>query len=138
MKNPQQIPERSFQVSWPWLALSFLLLGLATAYSTFTVSQDTYRYLFVLDITQSMNVNDMEIEAGAVPRADVAAERGTGARDADEISRRHHLVWRAESSSGCSWLTLWADQYLSEFEQSLVYHLNSSAYIITLVGTWGN
>jgi len=53
---------------WPWLVLALVLLGVATTYSTFRVSQDTYRYLFVVDITQSMNVADMELDAAATTR----------------------------------------------------------------------
>lgn len=50
----------SSQRSWPWLLLAFLLLSVAVSGSTFKVPQLTYRYLFVLDITQSMNVIDAE------------------------------------------------------------------------------
>ena len=57
---------------WPWLVLSFLLLAVATTYSTFRVSQDTYRYLFVVDITQSMNVSDLELESVATSRLEFA------------------------------------------------------------------
>ena len=53
---------------WLWLVLALVLLGVATTYSTFRVSQDTYRYLFVVDITQSMNVTDMELDAAAATR----------------------------------------------------------------------
>ena len=58
----------SRNTTWPWLVLALVLLGVAATYSTFSISQDTYRYLFVVDITQSMNVNDMELDAGATTR----------------------------------------------------------------------
>ena len=58
--------------TWPWLALALILLGIATSYSTFRVSQDTYRYLFVVDITQSMLVNDMELSSEPVTRFEFA------------------------------------------------------------------
>ena len=57
---------------WPWLVLALVLLGVATTYSTFQVSQDTYRFLFVVDITQSMNVSDMELDAAAMTRLEFA------------------------------------------------------------------
>ena len=57
---------------WPWLVLALVLLGVATTYSTFRVLQDTYRYLFVMDITQSMNVSDMEFDAAASTRFEFA------------------------------------------------------------------
>lgn len=58
--------------TWPWLVLPLVLLGVATTYSTFRVSQDTYRFLFVVDITQSMNVSDMELDAAAMTRLEFA------------------------------------------------------------------
>ena len=58
--------------AWPWLTLSFLLLAVATTSSTFRISQDTYRFLFVIDITQSMNVSDMELESVATTRLEFA------------------------------------------------------------------
>lgn len=58
--------------AWPWLILSFLLLAVATTSSTFRISQVTYRYLFVVDITQSMNVSDMELESVATTRLEFA------------------------------------------------------------------
>ncbi|MCP4300840.1 MAG: VWA domain-containing protein [Gammaproteobacteria bacterium] len=57
---------------WPWLVSSFLLLAVATNYTTFRLSQDTYRYLFVVDITQSMNVSDLELESIAITRLEFA------------------------------------------------------------------
>lgn len=57
---------------WPWLVLALVLLGLATTYSIFRVSKDTYRYLFVVDITQSMNVSDMELDTAATTRLEFA------------------------------------------------------------------
>jgi mxaL protein len=57
---------------WPWLALALVLLGVATTVSTFRVSQNTFRYLFVLDITQSMNVADMELDSRSATRFDFA------------------------------------------------------------------
>lgn len=57
---------------WPWLILSLLLLAVATTSSTFRISQDTYRYLFVVDITQSMNVSDMELQSVATTRLEFA------------------------------------------------------------------
>ena len=58
----------SRDATWPWLVLAFVLLGVATTFSTFRVSQDTYRYLFVVDITQSMNVSDMQLDAAIATR----------------------------------------------------------------------
>jgi len=55
---------------WPWLTLALLFLGVATTVSTFRVSQNTFRYLFVLDITQSMNVGDMELDSRSTTRFD--------------------------------------------------------------------
>jgi len=57
---------------WPWLVLALVLLGVATTYSTFQVSQDTYRFLFVVDITQSMNVSDMELQDAVTTRFEFA------------------------------------------------------------------
>lgn len=51
-----------------WLLLAFLLLGLATTGSKVRLPQVTYRYLFVLDITQSMNVTDAEANYGELTR----------------------------------------------------------------------
>ena len=57
---------------WPWLILALLLLAVAIGYSTFPVTQNTYRYLFVVDITQSMNVDDMLADGTAATRLDFA------------------------------------------------------------------
>ena len=57
---------------WPWLVLALVLLGVATTYSTFQVSQHTYRFLFVVDITQSMNVSDMALKDVATTRFEFA------------------------------------------------------------------
>lgn len=72
MKTFRDVASRAFGTTWPWLALAFLLLGAATSYSTFRVSRDTYRYLFVLDITQSMNVIDTEVDSVPMTRLDFA------------------------------------------------------------------
>ena len=64
----QNIATPRFHSVWPWLILAFLFLGLAIAVSMFRVSRDTYRYLFVLDITQSMNVLDMQSASAAATR----------------------------------------------------------------------
>jgi len=53
---------------WPWLALALVLLVIAATSSTFLVSKNTFRYLFVMDITQSMNVADMELDGGSGTR----------------------------------------------------------------------
>lgn len=58
--------------TWPWLVLALVLLGAANTYSTFRVSQDTYRFLFVVDITQSMNVSDMDLDTAATTRFEFA------------------------------------------------------------------
>ncbi len=71
MRWPGILARLPFRQVWPWLVLSFLLLA-ATNYSSFQVSQDTYRYLFVVDITQSMNVNDLELERIAMTRLEFA------------------------------------------------------------------
>ena len=62
----------SFRAGWPWLILALLLLGLAISYSQFRVYQQTYRYLFVVDITQSMNVSDMELDTVVTTRLEFA------------------------------------------------------------------
>lgn len=62
----------SRQKIWLWLVAAIVLLGIATSFSTFRISQDTYRYLFVLDITQSMNVSDMELDARSITRFEFA------------------------------------------------------------------
>ena len=54
--------------TWPWLVTAIVLLGIATSYSSFHVPRDTYRFLFVLDITQSMNVDDLELDGSAATR----------------------------------------------------------------------
>lgn len=56
----------------PWLPLAFLLLGLAVAGSTLRLPQLTYRYLFAVDITQSMNVFDMNEDGVPVTRLQFA------------------------------------------------------------------
>ena len=72
----------SFRATWPWLVLAFFLLGVAITYSTFRVAKHTYRYLFVLDITQSMNVSDLELN-------DVAITRHQFAKSAIETALRN-------------------------------------------------
>ncbi len=72
MKFSRDVAELSLHATWRWLVLAVLLLGSATIYSTFRVSQDTYRYLFVVDITQSMNVSDMELGTVATTRLEFA------------------------------------------------------------------
>lgn len=66
------VGRRPFREVWPWLILSLLLLAVATTSATFRLSQDTYRYLFVVDITQSMNVSDMELESVPTTRLEFA------------------------------------------------------------------
>ncbi|MDH3747569.1 MAG: VWA domain-containing protein [Gammaproteobacteria bacterium] len=58
--------------TWPWLVLSLLLLGIATTRSSIRLPHDTYRYLFVMDITQSMNVDDIEFDDVATTRLEFA------------------------------------------------------------------
>lgn len=55
---------------WPWLLLAVLLLGLAIRLSAVEVERDSFRYLFVLDITQSMNVADRRFGTETVTRLD--------------------------------------------------------------------
>ena len=62
----------SFRGARPWLPLAFVLLGLAVTSSTFHLPQLTYRYLFVIDITQSMNVFDMNSGDSLVTRLEFA------------------------------------------------------------------
>ncbi len=62
----------SFRTTWPWLVLAFLLLGVAITNSTIRVPKYTYRYLFVLDITQSMNTSDLELGDVAITRLQFA------------------------------------------------------------------
>lgn len=57
---------------WPWLLLAVVLLGIAATRTTFRIPQVTYRYLFVLDITQSMNVIDSESKYGELTRLEFA------------------------------------------------------------------
>lgn len=72
MRSFRNIGDYAFREPWLWLAVSILLLGVAASYSTFRVTQDTYRYLFVVDITQSMNVSDMPSETGTTTRLEFA------------------------------------------------------------------
>ncbi len=72
MKFSRNVTELSLHATWPWLVLALVLLGFAISYSTFRVSQNSYRYLFVLDITQSMNVKDMELGTVAATRLEFA------------------------------------------------------------------
>lgn len=72
MKFSRNVTELSLHATWPWLVLALVLLGFAISYSTFRVSQNSYRYLFVLDITQSMNVKDMELGTVAATRLELA------------------------------------------------------------------
>lgn len=58
--------------AWPWLAAAFFLISIATSISTLRVPQATYRYLFVIDITQSMNVADINYNGVATSRLDFA------------------------------------------------------------------
>lgn len=51
-----------------FLLLALVLLGLALVNPEFPVPKKTYRYLFVIDITQSMNVSDVELEGAVVRR----------------------------------------------------------------------
>ncbi|MDH3409814.1 MAG: VWA domain-containing protein [Gammaproteobacteria bacterium] len=71
-----------FRTAWLWLILAFLLLGVAINYSSFRIPIYTYRYLFVLDITQSMNVNDLKL-------GDVAMTRHQFAKSAIETALRN-------------------------------------------------
>lgn len=68
MRIPRRFAEPLLRTPWPWLLMALVLLGSAIRYSTFRVTQDTYRYLFVVDITQSMNVADMELGGIAATR----------------------------------------------------------------------
>ena len=72
MKFSRNVTELSLHATWPWLVLALVLLGFAISYSTVRVSQNSYRYLFVLDITQSMNVKDMELATVAATRLEFA------------------------------------------------------------------
>ena len=72
MRTSRTATVSAFRTAWPWLVLAFLLLGVAMAHPTFRVSRDTYRYLFVLDITQSMNVSDAELDAVPMSRLEFA------------------------------------------------------------------
>ena len=65
--GPETAPRRH-RAAWGWLVAAFGCLGLAIATSAIPVSRDTYRYLFVLDITQSMNVPDMGPDTAAMSR----------------------------------------------------------------------
>ena len=72
MKVSRNPAELSLLATWPWLLLALVSLGIAITYSTFRVTKDTYRYLFAMDITQSMNVTDMELAAVAATRLEFA------------------------------------------------------------------
>ena len=72
MKISRHPAELALHATWPWLVLALVLLGFAITYSTFRVTQDTYRYLFTVDITQSMNVTDMELGTVATTRLEFA------------------------------------------------------------------
>ncbi len=72
MKSYRRIVNYLSLQPWPWLALPLLLLGIATTHSSIDLRQDTYRYLFAVDITQSMNVGDIEIDDVPATRLDFA------------------------------------------------------------------
>ncbi len=72
MKSYRRIIKYLTLQPWPWLVLPLLLLGIATTYSTISLRQDTYRYLFAVDITQSMNVGDIEINDVPATRLEFA------------------------------------------------------------------
>lgn len=72
MKFFRDVAELLLHATWPWFVLAIFLLGFAITNSTFRVTQDTYRYLFAVDITQSMNVTDMEVGTAAATRLEFA------------------------------------------------------------------
>lgn len=72
MNTPPNNATARFHAAWPWLIIAIFFLGLAIAVSKFRISRDTYRYLFVLDITQSMNVGDMESASATTTRIEFA------------------------------------------------------------------
>lgn len=72
MRPFREISTPRIHAAWLGMILAFLFLGLAIGASMFRISRDTYRYLFVLDITQSMNVRDMEFGADATTRIEFA------------------------------------------------------------------
>lgn len=74
MRSPAAPHEPVSLRTWPWLLLAGLLLGVASMNSFVRMVQDTYRFLFVLDITQSMNVLDMKLEGAATTRLEFAKE----------------------------------------------------------------
>lgn len=72
MKFSRDVAELLLHATWPWFVLAIFLLGFAITNSTFRVTQNTYRYLFAVDITQSMNVTDMEVGTAAATRLEFA------------------------------------------------------------------
>ncbi len=66
------VPEATSMPAWPWLVAAFVLIGVAAGLSTFRVPQATFRYLFVIDITQSMNVADIDYEGTPTSRLEFA------------------------------------------------------------------
>jgi mxaL protein len=73
------------EVRWSWLravfdadgraiSLSLVLLVIALFMPSFAVRHDTYEYIVILDITQSMNVEDYELSGNPVSRLAFARE----------------------------------------------------------------
>lgn len=72
MKSKRYVGHYLSLQPWPWLVLSLLLLGIATTHSSISLRQVTYRYLFAVDITQSMNVSDIELNDVPATRLEFA------------------------------------------------------------------
>lgn len=64
--------KRVFQSTWLWLTMALLFLGVAISNPTLRLQPATFRYLFVIDITQSMNVRDMHLADAEISRLEFA------------------------------------------------------------------
>lgn len=58
--------------TWPWLTVALLFLGIAITDPVLRLKPPTFRYLFAIDITQSMNVSDMHLAGIEVSRLEYA------------------------------------------------------------------
>ena len=92
---PQHTPPMS---AWRAPAIAFLLLLAAILLPPFNAPRTTYDYLVVFDITQSMNVEDYELDGAP-------GVHGRGARGGRAHGRRAHRSGAAEDAltRACSW-----------------------------------
>lgn len=72
MSISRDVTEPSRRAAWPWLVMAFVFLCLAFADPKLHLQKHTYRYLFAIDITQSMNVGDMSLRDASMTRLNFA------------------------------------------------------------------